>query len=55
MVKKLRGAGDVQIVQQPEAANGYSLVIEFDDLGEGGVPDLSGSGFYSIQLRQRGR
>jgi len=44
------GDGKVRIIQQPDARNGFSLVIEFDDLKKGGASNLSGSGFYTINL-----
>ncbi len=52
-LEKLYGAGTTKIIQQPNALNDYSLVIEFDDLilgKRGGMYDLPGSGFYSIKL-----
>lgn len=54
-LKKLSGSGRTKIVQQPNAGNDFSLVVEFDDLilGErGGMYDLPGSGFYLIKLSQ---
>lgn len=52
-LKKLSGVGKVRIVQQPRDSNGYTLIIEFDDLGAGAEPGLAGTGFYRIQLLPR--
>ena len=53
-IEKTSGSGTVRIVQQPEARNGFSLVIEFDDLKSGAASNLSGSGFYTIKLTPGG-
>lgn len=52
-LKKLSGAGKVEIVQQPNSANDFSLVILFDDLKKGAISNLAGSGFYLIRLTPR--
>lgn len=52
-LEKMSGSGKVKIVQQPNAENGYTMVIEFDDLilGKmGGMYHLPGSGFYTVKL-----
>jgi hypothetical protein len=42
---KLFGRGDVKIVEQPDAGNDYTLVLEFDDAA------FNSSSFYGIRLR----
>jgi len=49
-LEQLWGHGVAEIYQQPAAHNGYRLYVQFDDLGDGAVPELSGSGFYAIRL-----
>jgi len=52
-LEKLWGDGNTRIVQQPNASNGYALVIRFDDLiigKRGGLQDMAGSGFYAVRL-----
>lgn len=43
-IEKLFGRGSVSIVEQPTSANGFGLVVEFNDNPQGG------STFYGIQL-----
>jgi hypothetical protein len=50
-VKKRVGVGHVSINEQPNSRNGYALKIMFNDLGSGNKEHLSGSGFYSIELK----
>lgn len=49
-LKQLWGKGTTKIVQQPNDANAYTLVIEFDDLETGAIPELSGASFYAVRL-----
>ena len=52
-LEKQFGDGNVKIVQQPNASNGYALIIRFDDLitgHHGGLHTLAGSGSYSVTL-----
>lgn len=54
-LEKLWGDGTAKIVQQPNASNGFAMVIRFDDLivGKGGgMSNLAGSGFYVVKLSQ---
>jgi len=53
--KKVSGAGEVRLIQQPRADNGHTLVIEFDDLGARDVNNLAGTGFYLVRLIYTGR
>ena len=50
-VEKRVGVGHVSINEQPNSRNGYALKIMFNDLGSGNKEHLSGSGFYSIELK----
>ena len=45
-VNKLRGRGDVQIVERPSAANNYTLVLEIDDKD-------GGADTYDLELNWR--
>jgi hypothetical protein len=54
-VKRIQARGDVRIVQQPNAGNGYTLIVEFDDLGPGNIPEWSGASNYVIGLEGGGR
>jgi hypothetical protein len=54
-VKRIQARGDVRIVQQPNAGNGYTLIVEFDDLGPGNIPEWSGASNYVISLEGGGR
>ena len=54
-LEKIWGEGSVKITQQPDASNGHSLVVRFDDLGPGAIYRLTGSGFYVIKLQERHR
>ncbi len=51
--RKLSGAFPVNIIAQPNSANGYAMKILFNDLGSGNNEHLSGSGFYSVELTNR--
>ena len=50
ILRKKWGDGRVRIVQQPINGNSYTLILEFDDLQSGSVGNLSGDGFYAIEL-----
>ena len=54
-LKKRLGSGYAAIVEQPSERNYYTLVIHFNDLGRGNNAHLSGSDFYSIELKTTGR
>jgi hypothetical protein len=51
-LNQLWGKGDTKIIQQPDAFNEHTLIIEFDDLKGGNVSMLFGSTFYAIELMQ---
>jgi hypothetical protein len=45
-VNKVRGRGDVTVVQRPSAQNNYTLIVEIDDRD-------SGSDVYDLQVNWR--
>ena len=49
------GMTTVNVVQQPKARNGYTLINEFDDLARNGDDDFAGSGFLGVKLGTNGR
>ena len=53
-LKKTTGVGPVAITRQPNARNGYSMVIKFNDLSKPNVRHQTGSGFYRIELTTTG-
>ncbi|MEJ7605817.1 MAG: hypothetical protein WKF37_06035 [Bryobacteraceae bacterium] len=43
-VRRLRGRGDVRVVQQPASGNGYRLILDVEDTA-------AGADFYEFELR----